>query len=70
MAKNERRCENCEFYEIDSSDEGIGRCHFNAPLPSPKNPMLDEKFYKTTSVHWPLVPPSDWCGQYKAGQKQ
>ena len=36
MAENEKRCGNCAFYESNSADEGIGKCHFNAPLPSGK----------------------------------
>ena len=65
MTENEKRCENCEFYESSSADEDIGKCHFNAPLPSLKHPMLDKRFYKAASLNWPLVQPTDWCGQYK-----
>ena len=65
MTENEKRCENCEFYESNSADEGIGKCHFNTPLPSPKHPMLNDKFYKDASLNWPPAQLTDWCGQYK-----
>ena len=65
MAVKERRCENCEFYNSESSVWDSGECRFNAPLPSLKPVMLSEKFYKESSLNWPGVQPSDWCGQYR-----
>ena len=65
MAENEKRCENCDFYNGNSAVWDKGECRFNAPLPSPKHPMLNDKFYKDAPLNWPPVQPNDWCGQYK-----
>ncbi len=64
MDANERSCENCEFYTSQDSDKG--NCHFNAPFPSLKSPMMNEKFFADATINWPQVKPTDWCGRFKA----
>ena len=65
MGAGEKRCENCEFYNSESSVWETGECRFNAPVPSIKPAMMSDKFYSGASLNWPPVKPNDWCGQYK-----
>jgi len=70
MAENEKRCKNCEFYDITSSVEGNGQCRFSAPLPTIKSAMMSDKFFNEASLNWPHVQPNDWCGQYRDKNRQ
>ena len=65
MGNKEKRCRSCEYFESKNSKESLGKCHFNAPMPSHKHPMMKEDFYKEASIDWPYVQQTDWCGQYK-----
>ena len=65
MGANETCCKNCEFYS--DGPEERGTCHFNAPFPSMKSPMMNEKFFADATITWPQVMPEDWCGRFKQG---
>ena len=63
MGAKERSCKDCEFYESQADDKGA--CHFNAPFPSMRMPMMNEKFFADVNINWPKVKPDDWCGHFK-----
>ena len=63
MGSKERCCKNCEFFKSEVDDKST--CHFNAPFPSMKSPMMNEKFFAEATITWPQVMPDDWCGRYK-----
>jgi len=64
MSTDERTCRDCEFYQGGAEDKG--HCHFNAPFPSLKSPMMNEKFFADATITWPRVQPTDWCGRFKS----
>jgi len=63
MEAKERCCKSCEFYQSQDNDKGT--CHFNAPFPSMKSPIMNEKFFAEVTITWPQVKPDDWCGRFK-----
>jgi hypothetical protein len=63
MKANERCCQTCEFFESPADDKGT--CHFNAPFPSMKSPMMNEKFFDGATITWPQVASDNWCGRFK-----
>ncbi|MCP4456210.1 MAG: hypothetical protein GY809_32530 [Planctomycetes bacterium] len=65
MKASKRCCQTCDFFDDQTEDKGT--CHFNAPFPSMKSPMMNEKFFADATITWPQVMPDDWCGRFKEG---
>ena len=54
---SERKCGDCEFFELDTDDGG--QCH-RQPIAALWNPHE-----ATPESGWPWVAISDWCGEFR-----
>jgi len=61
------RCDECEFYQKGSNDEGFCCAHppkvFFAAVPRMVEGKMVPILEDTTG--WPTVPGNAWCGEYK-----
>jgi hypothetical protein len=73
----ERACENCEYgieiYEDEmfdlSATQTFVLCHRYPPQLATL-PSRSRKIAVQQSFSWPLVGKKEWCGEYKAKQKE
>lgn len=67
MSNQERKCENCEFFEQGDAD--TGNCLRYAPRPNSPFPCADimkVEYNLQTEIRWPSVKKDSWCGEFQA----
>lgn len=55
-----RKCELCEFWKTEDSDQGSGQCRRNTPVVS----------LGQGQASWPLTQDREWCGDFRYDQHQ
>ena len=55
-----RKCESCEFWKTEGSNQGTGECHCNTPAIS----------LGQGQASWPVTQDKQWCGDFRYEQHQ
>jgi hypothetical protein len=63
MVEREKRCENCNFWDVQGDDGGIeGHCRKHAPRPIAD--IDHDPAFQSPVAYWQLTSRADWCGEH------